>query len=46
MVEIKTPEQIRKMREAGLVVAEALKASRARSAPRSTTWWCTASRAV
>ena len=37
MVEIKTPEQIRKMREAGLVVAEALKACREAVAPGITT---------
>jgi methionyl aminopeptidase len=37
MVEIKTPEQIRKMREAGLVVAEALKACAEAVAPGITT---------
>ncbi|MHA6760582.1 type I methionyl aminopeptidase [Streptacidiphilus sp. PAMC 29251] len=37
MVEIKTPEQIRKMREAGLVVAEALKACEQAVAPGITT---------
>ncbi|MFJ5232966.1 type I methionyl aminopeptidase [Kitasatospora sp. NPDC088391] len=37
MVEIKTPEQIAKMRAAGLVVAEALKAARAAVAPGVTT---------
>ncbi|GAB2618796.1 type I methionyl aminopeptidase [Streptomyces capparidis] len=37
MVEIKTPEQIAKMREAGLVVAEALKACREAVAPGVTT---------
>ena len=36
-VEIKTPEQIAKMREAGLVVAEALKACREAVAPGITT---------
>lgn len=37
MVEIKSPEQIAKMREAGLVVAEALKACREAVAPGVTT---------
>ncbi|MEZ0065465.1 methionyl aminopeptidase [Streptacidiphilus sp. MAP12-20] len=37
MVEIKTPEQIAKMREAGLVVAEALKAAREAVVPGVTT---------
>ncbi|MFF4649408.1 type I methionyl aminopeptidase [Streptomyces sp. NPDC001380] len=37
MVEIKTPEQIAKMREAGLVVAEALKACREAAVPGVTT---------
>ncbi|MFE1321477.1 type I methionyl aminopeptidase [Kitasatospora phosalacinea] len=37
MVEIKTPEQIAKMRAAGLVVAEALKAAREAVAPGVTT---------
>lgn len=37
MVQIKTPEQIAKMRVAGLVVAEALKACRAAVAPGVTT---------
>src|SRR5690348_10486003 len=37
MVEIKTPEQIAKMREAGLVVAEALKACREAAVPGATT---------
>ncbi|AXI78016.1 type I methionyl aminopeptidase [Peterkaempfera bronchialis] len=37
MVEIKTPEQIAKMREAGLVVAEALKACREGAVPGATT---------
>lgn len=37
MVEIKTPEQIAKMREAGLIVAEALKACREAVVPGVTT---------
>lgn len=37
MVEIKSPQQVAKMREAGLVVAEALKACRAAVAPGVTT---------
>jgi methionyl aminopeptidase len=37
MVEIKTPEQIAKMREAGLIVAEALQACREAVAPGVTT---------
>ena len=37
MVEIKTPEQIAKMREAGLIVAEALQACRAAVVPGVTT---------
>jgi len=37
MVEIKTPEQIAKMREAGLIVAEALAACREAVAPGVTT---------
>src|SRR5579859_6863332 len=37
MVEIKTPEQIAKMREAGLIVAEALKAASEAAVPGVTT---------
>ena len=37
MVEIKTPEQIAKMREAGLVVAAIHEATRAAAVPGATT---------